>query len=199
MLLRGARVASLILTMTLAASSGSANQDPVWEFVLAADSVNTAAGVDGLASWIPAQPDLGGAASARLIDEGIQVGDAGNPEGEAGNIALVEAMASAAGDGASIAMMLAEYRSWDESARRDRARARTTEETAWASVASRPDSSLAELEAADAVYVRIGDTHSQARVRGRIGAACWYLGDADGVLANYGLAPSTVSGQPTTG
>jgi CHAT domain-containing protein len=185
MLIRNARVAFLVLATALIVSPSHANQDPVWAYILAADSVNTAAGIEGLASWMPEQPDLGVAAAARLVEEGVQVGDSGNAEGEAGNIALVEAMASAIEDGSAVANLLAEYRSWDARARSDRAQARAREDAAWSAVGANPDSSLAELEAADAIYARIGDSHSRARVRGRAGAAYWYLGDADAVLTNY--------------
>ena len=46
----------------------------------------------------------------------------------------------------------------------------------------------AMLEAADEVYARISDSHSRARVYGRIGAAHWYRGDAGGVQEAYAEA-----------
>lgn len=181
-----ALVATLMLT--LIASPAVANPDPVMEFIFAADSVNTAAGVEGLIDWLPGQPDLSGAAAARLIDLGVQVGDAGDGEGEAGNIALVEALAEAHASefpDSFIPKLLDEYRAWDTTARRERSDARATEDAAWSNVGTAPDSSLAALRAADEVYARIGDSHSRARVHGRIGAAHWYLGDAAGVQTGY--------------
>jgi CHAT domain-containing protein len=182
------RMLLAILILTLIPSAAAANPDPVMEFIFAADSVNTAAGTRGLAEWLPGQPDLSGAAAARLIDIGVQVGDAGDSDGEAGNIALVEALAEAhsgANPDSFLPTLLDEYRSWDIGIRRERADARATEDAAWAGVGAAPDSSLTALLAADEVYARIGDSHSRARVHGRIGAAHWYLGDAAGVQAGY--------------
>jgi CHAT domain-containing protein len=175
------------LALTLLDSPTAASDDPIMDYILEADSVNTASGVDGLAEWVPGQPDLLGAAVARLIDLGIEVGDTGDAEGEAGNIALVEALASAA-PGSVAPTLLAEYRAWDADARAERSRAGRMSEAGWELRSAHPDSALVLLETADAIYEKISDSHSRARVYGRMGAAHWYRGDVDGVAASYAEA-----------
>jgi tetratricopeptide (TPR) repeat protein len=172
------------LTVTLTVALAQASEDPVMDYILEADSVNTASGVEGLADWAPGQPDLLGAAVARLIDLGIEVGDAGDAEGEAGNIALVQALAEAA-PRSSAPMLLDEYRSWDPEARSLRSQSRAMDDAAWGMVAADPDSALGMIQAADAIYARISDSHSRARAHGRMGAAHWYLGDIESVEASY--------------
>ena len=177
------------LGMTLCLLAGSASADPVIDFIVAADSVRTAAGDQGLAAWLPEQPDLCGAAVAQLIDIAVQVGDAGNADGEAENIVLVEALAEAhAGSNPDSAMpgLLAEYRSWDADARAARREANELEEHAnEVRGAGDPDAAIPLFEQADEIYARIGDSHSRAVLYGQIGVTHWHRGDFAAVEIAY--------------
>lgn len=178
----------VLLAATVPLVAGAADQDPVLHHIVTADSVRAAGGTDALSAWLPGQPDLTGAAVAQLLDVAAQVGDAGNVEGEAENLVLVEALAAAHArlDPASaMPGLLAEYRNWDADDRAARATARALEDEAWSTAAADPGSALAALESADSIYAEIVDSPSRARVQGRIGATCWYLGDAEGVRVAY--------------
>jgi len=171
-----------------AATSAAASDDPVMDFILAADAIQSAGGSESLIAWLPEQPDLTGAAVASLIDIGVQVGDAGSTEDEAGNIVLVEALAAAhaAMDADSfMPTLLAEYRAWTPQLRNERAAARARDDEGWELISTEPSRSLEIFAECEVVYERIADSHSLARLHGRMGAAHWYLGNADALIASY--------------
>ena len=127
-----------VIVLSLSVPAGAAGADPVIDFIMAADSVLAASGNEGLASWLPDQPDLAGAAVAQLIDIAVQLGDEGNAGVEAENIVLVEAMVAAhvgMKPDSATSVLLAEYRNWDGEARAARQRARQVVDdaalTAW--------------------------------------------------------------------
>jgi CHAT domain-containing protein len=187
---RGASIPVAMLMGALALLSGTARAQPeaTIAFIVDADSVRSSSGIDGLTRWLEQQPDLTGSAVATLLDIAATIAEEGDTEGEAENLRLVEALATAHGrlhDDSAMTSLLAEYRSWTPEDRAARAAARSRENDAWSWASEAPDSALTVFDQADSVYAAIGDSPSRARIRGRMGAALWWRNDYEGVRTAY--------------
>lgn len=167
-------------------------QDPVMDFIIAADSIYRASGEDALEWYIDENPLLVGAAVHQLIDIAIIVGDQGNAADEKDNMEFAAIVArlyrDAGGDPAPFDLVEI-YRGWTPEQRQSRAKAKSLEEQAAEARKAREYEKAEGLMAqALDIYREIGDRYSEAIVYGSYGVLYWYSGDFDSVFEYYGRA-----------
>ena len=178
--------------MTVLSFSSAAAQDPVLDFIIAADSIYRDSGEDALSWYIDENPLIVGAAVYQLIDIAIIVGDQGNAADEKDNMEFAAIVArlyrDAGGDPAPLGLA-GVYRGWTPEQRKARAKAKALEEQAAEDRKAREYEKAAGLlaQALD-IYKEIGDSYSEAIVYGSYGVLYWYAGDFDSVFDYYGQA-----------
>ncbi len=164
-------------------------QDPVMDFIMAADSIYRDSGEDALAWYIDENPVIVGAAVHQLIDIAIIVGDQGSAADEKDNMefALIVARLyrDAGGDSAPFDLV-GVYSGWNADQRKARANAKALEEqAAEARTAKEYDKAVSLFAQALEIYKEIGDSYSEAIVYGSYGVLYWYAGDFDSVFIYY--------------
>ncbi len=170
-------------------TSSVAAQDPVMDFIIAADSIYKAAGEEALTEYVGSKSILTGAAVHTLIDIARIVGDQGSAADEKENMEFAELISRIymdnGGDPAPYELV-AVYREWTPEQRKARAGAKTLEDQAAEARKAREFDTAAEhfARALD-IYKEIGDTYSEARIYGSYGVLYWYAGDFDSVLRYY--------------
>ena len=175
-----------------------AQADPVWDFIIRADSLASAGGDDALAPYVRDRGVLVGAAVDQLLDVGFEVGEAaeasdasgaGDSEAEAENVDFAERLARIHAEltGSAIPLELVSvHRAWTREQRgiRSEALAKEAEATELRGAGDYGAAVLA-LESARALYEQIGDARSVAVVWGSLGVVHWYRGDMETVIVSY--------------
>ncbi len=164
-------------------------QDPVMDFIIAADSIYRDSGEDALAWYVGENKAIVGAAVHQLIDIAIIVGDQGSAADEKDNMEFAAIVAriyrDAGGDPAPFDLV-GVYRGWTPGQRKSRAKAKALEEEAAEARKAKEYEKAAGLfaQALD-IYRETGDTYSEAIVYGSYGVLYWYAGDFDSVFEYY--------------
>ena len=169
-------------------------QDPVWDFIIAADSINKAGDEAALARFTGENSILVGAAVHELIDSAIIVGDQGSAVDEKDNMELAELIARIyldVGGDPSPLELVGVYRAWTPEQRMARANAKALEEQSAEARKARDFEKAADLlgQALD-IYGEIGDSYSEAIVYGSYGVLYWHADDFDAVFEYYRKALS---------
>lgn len=183
---------SVTILVTVFCSSSIAAQDPVMDFIIAADSIYKAGGEEALAGYVNSNVVLAGAAVHQLIDIAIIVGDQGNTADEKDNMEFAGLVARIYRDGGGDPAPLeltGVYMAWTTEQRKARAKAKILEEQAAEARGAREFEKAAGMfaQALD-IYREIGDSYSEAIVYGSYGVLYWYAGDFDSVFKYYGQA-----------
>ncbi len=172
--------------------SSVAAQDPVMDFIIAADSIYRDSGEDALAWYIDENPVIVGAAVHQLIDIAIIVGDQGSAADEKDNMefaAIVARLYRDAGGDSAPFDLVGVYSGWNANQRKARADAKALEEQATeARTAKEYEKAAGLLAQALEIYKETGDSYSEAIVYGSYGVLYWYAGDFDSVFKYYGQA-----------
>jgi CHAT domain-containing protein/Flp pilus assembly protein TadD len=181
---------SIILAFAhLAAGPADAAADPVDSFIVTADSLATAGGEEALSGYVVEHEILVGASVALLLDVAFDVGEAGDKAGEAENVDFCERVARVLKDqgGSDVPLQLvATYRGWNADERAVRAQAKSLHDKGNANArGGQPDTAVAQLKQAMALFEQIDDRHSVAVVWGSLGVADWYRGDLAAAAADY--------------
>lgn len=183
---------SVTILVTVFSFSSVVAQDPVMDFIIAADSIYKAGGEEALTGYVDSNAILAGAAVHQLIDIAIIVGDQGSKADENENMEFAELVARIYRDGGgdSAPLELAGvYTAWTTEQRKARASAKVLEEQAAEARKAREFEKAAGLlaQALD-IYREIGDSYSEAILYGSYGVLFWYAGDFDSVFEYYGQA-----------
>jgi CHAT domain-containing protein/Tfp pilus assembly protein PilF len=187
-----AAVPSLFLAVLLVSSCPLSAQDPVMDFIVAADSIYRGYGDGALADYVGENRVLVGAAVHQLIDIAIIVGDQGSAADEKENIDFARLVAGIYRDltgGTAPLDLVTVYEGWSKEERDGRARGKELEDRA-KQLRGEQDFAGAEkalLEAID-IYTGIGDGYSEAVCWGSLGVVAWYAGDFELVKEYYGRA-----------
>ena len=182
----------LFLLVTLISFSPLRAQDPVMDFIVAADSIYRGGGEEALAGYVEENPVIIGAAVHQLIDVAIIVGDQGSSVDEKDNMEFAGLIAGIYRDqtGETAPLdIVSIYAGWSAEKRSARARGKGLEESA-KQLRGEQDFAAAEkaiLGAID-IYREIGDGYSEAVCWGSLGVVAWYAGDFDAVMEYYGKA-----------
>ncbi len=183
---------ALFLILILILSAPTYAQDPVTDFITAADSIYRAGGEEALGRFVEDNQVLVGAAVYQLIDIAVAVGDQGSSDDERENMEFARLVAGlyrdSGGDPAPFALVDV-YHGWTRDQRSARAEAKAFEEQSTEARKAREYEKAAELlgRALD-IYVGIGDRYSEAILYGSFGVLYWYAGDFDSVFEYYGRA-----------
>ena len=167
-------------------------QDPAWDFIIAADSINRSGDEAALVEYVNSNAILIGAAVHELIDSAVFVGDQGDDAGEKENLDFALLLArihrEASGKGAPFELTSL-YAAWTPEQRKARASAKDLEEQSAEARKTRDFETAAGLlgQALD-IYREIGDSYSEAIVYGSYGVLYWYARDFDSVFEYYGRA-----------
>jgi len=167
-------------------------QDPVTDFIIAADSIARAGDEAALSRFVVENSILVGAAVHELIDVAIMVGDEGSEADEKDNLALALKVArilkEVAGEPAPFELATI-YASWTPEQRAARNAAADLVDQAGENRNERNFEKGAQLfgQALD-IYAEIGDSYTEAVLYGSLGVLYWYAGEYDSVLVYYGKA-----------
>jgi len=181
-----------LITLILVCAPSSHAQDPVADFITAADSIYRAGGEEALGLFVEDNHVLIGAAVYQLMDIAMLVGDQGSAGDERENMEFARLVAGlyrdAGGDTVPLALVDV-YNGWTADQRKARAAAKALEEQSAEARKAREYEEAAELlgRALD-IYVEIGDRYSEAVVYGSFGVLYWYAGDFDSVFRYYARA-----------
>ena len=167
-------------------------QDPVTDFIIAADSLARTGDEAALSRFVVENSILAGAAVHELIDVAIMVGDEGSKADEKDNLELALAVArilkEVTGEPAPLELATI-YASWIPEQRAARNEAAALIEQAGENRKERNFEKAAQLfgQALD-IYTGIGDSYNEAVLYGSLGVLWWYAGEYDSVLTSYGKA-----------
>lgn len=164
-------------------------QDPVDDFIIAADSISRRGDEEAFARFVGENALLAGAVIYRLLDVAIIIGHEGRTAERDDNFDFAERVARLHAErGASRAPLdlLGVYRGWTGDQLALRAKGNSLEKQA-TEARGAGDYAAAErllLEAGE-IYRSIGDLYSDAVVWGSLGVAAWYAQDWDAVRRYY--------------
>ncbi len=180
--------ASILITAVVPATSSNI-QDPVENFIIAADSIARTGDEEALSRFVAENSIIVGAAVHSLIDIGVLVGDGGSAADERDNFDLALKIArihSEVSGEADPLKLVSVYASWTPGQRAARRSAAAFNEQA---VEARKRRDLAKAEElygrAFDIYSEIGDSYNVAVLYGSFGVIYWYASEFDSVLHYY--------------
>jgi CHAT domain-containing protein/Tfp pilus assembly protein PilF len=171
------------------APTSAYGQDPIDVFITAADSIATAGGDGPLGDFVAKNQAIAGAAVGLILDIAIEVGDAGQKDGEAENIVFCDRVARAYKErtgSTALTDLVTIYSGWNSTQRATRQKAKNLEVQANEAKSARDyDTAVKQLNEAKALYEQIDDRRSVAVIWGTLGVVQWGAGNMDAVFENY--------------